>query len=722
MFKSLIRPLFLAGLTTLLAACATSQTPSTARAGAVVDMHHGIAVPDPYRALEDLKNPQTQAWVDAQAEQTRAVLERLPGRKLLAERVAALDALVTERVYNVQRLTDGRVFYIKLRPGDGAARIYLRQGYAGVETLVFDPQTVGAGMAINNYAVAPDGRKLAVVVAQDDAELGQMLVIDTATRQPVTTPIDHIWGELSATWHPDSQRFYYPRSSTTALGTAPPEPFAKVRIYERTLGTGPAQDRAVWGWDVAGAPPSRPNDWTNLAPVPGSSWMLGRMAEGVNGNVRLYAAPLAQLGRPDTAWTPVVRETDRVRGYSAVGNFLYLRTASEASRFRVLRLDLRNPQAAPVQVVAQQTGVIDSVDAAADGLYVVVREGATSRLFVQPLDGDFAQAHEVVLPHQGAVEVVDAEPDQSGVLLTLAAWTKPSMLLAVNATAIQAINTGLRTPPTIDTSQLQALDLRCTSHDGVQVPMSLLSRKGIALDGNNPTILQGYGGYGEAETAWFNLQGVAWLERGGILAIVDPRGGGAYGEDWYQAGVGATKPNTWKDMIACAQTLIKAGYTRVERLAVHGVSMGGVAAGRALTARPDLFGVGLLQVGILDAVRFIEATDNGPNHALEMGSLADAAQVRQLLAMSTYANIQDGTRYPAILLLTGLNDNRVAPWQSFKAAARFQAATTSGKPVLLRVNRDGGHGITAAPEARNAQWLDIMSFTLWQMGDPAFQP
>jgi prolyl oligopeptidase len=203
---------------------------------------------------------------------------------------------------------------------------------------------------------------------------------------------------------------------------------------------------------------------------------------------------------------------------------------------------------------------------------------------------------------------------------------------------------------------------------------------------------------------------------------VNPRGSGAYGEAWYRAGVGATKQNTWRDTIDCAQYLIDERWTEPAKLSVWGVSMGGVLAGRAITERPDLFGTAFLQVGILDAIRFIEATSNGPNHELEMGTVKTREGVQQLLAMSAYHQVRDGVRYPATLLMHGLNDSRVVPWQTLKMTARLQAASTSGRPVLLRLESEGGHGVTAEAQARYARLADMFAFQLWQVGDPEFQP
>jgi prolyl oligopeptidase len=404
-----------------------------------------------------------------------------------------------------------------------------------------------------------------------------------------------------------------------------------------------------------------------------------------------------------------------------------VRTYRQAPRYRILRYDLAKPELPPVEVVPQQRGVIEATTAAADGLYYTVREGAISALYRLPHGGNTGSPSvpvKVALPVEGSVKLFDASPKSAGVFFELEGWTQP--LRIFNTTGTQTQETTLL--GNVDTklaSDSVSEEVLCTSHDGVAVPMSILYRRGLVKSGSAPTIMDGYGGYGLTTTAFYSPRFGAWFEQGGILAMVNPRGSGAYGHEWYQAAVGATKSNTWKDMIACAKTLIEKGYTSPGKLAVQGTSMGGVAAGMAVIERPDLFAVGLLRVGILDTVRFIEATNNGPNHELEMGAMTSSQGVNQLLRMSTYHNIKERARYPALLISAGMNDNRVAPWMPMKTAARFQAAASSlthTRPTLLRVEFEGGHGITSAAQQRLAEMADRFSYVLWQTGEKDFQP
>ena len=259
------------------------------------------------------------------------------------------------------------------------------------------------------------------------------------------------------------------------------------------------------------------------------------------------------------------------------------------------------------------------------------------------------------------------------------------------------------------------------SHDGVEIPVSVLVRKNVKLDGSNPTIVFGYGAYGITENPSFSPRVYAWLERGGVYAIAHVRGGGALGEEWHSAGRKATKPNTWKDGIAVAEYLIANRYTSRERIGIYGGSAGGIFVGRAITERPDLFAAAVPSVGVMDTVRF-EASANGVANIPEFGTVKNEDEFRALLAMSSYHHIKDGVKYPAMMLVHGVNDTRVDVWQSAKFASRLAAAQSEGKPVLMRLDYELGHGGGGTRNQQQVQTADIWSFFLWQFGVPEFQP
>ena len=713
-------PLLIALL--VLASLADARAAAVAPVAAVrnvVDTYQGVAVDDPYRDLEKLDNPAVKAWASGQGQYTRAALDQLPGLAPLQKRLAALAATAGDKITQIQRSADGRVFFLKRRPQDATAKLYAR-ARGEDERLVFDADTLtkatGKAHSINGYSVAPDGRHVALLLSKSDAEVGVIQALKVASGKMVGPAVEHIWGELPATWLPDSKHFVFERSGDPALA------YGKNQMFIRRLGSDGKDDVPLVGYQIDSGFKSRENDWLFVSVAQSSPFALLSAVDGVNGVQRIQVQPRALFGRPGAAWRPVLDESNKVRNYGHSGRWLYGRTFDGAPRFRILRWDLSHPEAAPVEVVAQQDGVIEEIGAARDGLYYVVRSAAVAELFVLPHGAAAGRARKIALPASGSVTLASTDPGADGVIFTLEPWTAPMNLLSASLARPLAVDSGLIRNKGLAYQDVVASEAVCVARDGAKVPLSILMKTGLARDGSHPTLLFGYGGYGLTDTAQFSPTRMAWLERGGILAIANPRGSGAYGEDWYKAGRGATKPNTWHDMIDCAEMLIKEGYTSAAKLAIRGVSMGGVAAGRALTERPDLFKSAVLQVGMLDAVRGITVSQNGPNHLLEMGDVNTEGGVRQLLAMSSYHQVVSGTSYPAVLILTGMNDNRVDPWMSFKMAARLQAATSSGKPVLLRVEEEGGHGMSGTLDQYLATTADYYAFLLWQVGDPDFQP
>ena len=304
----------------------------------------------------------------------------------------------------------------------------------------------------------------------------------------------------------------------------------------------------------------------------------------------------------------------------------------------------------------------------------------------------------------------------------MGSWTRDFGFYTLAGRSGRSVDTGLqKVGPFGAPDDIVAKEVLVKAADGVEVPLSIVYPKAAKLDGSNPTLLYGYGSYGITDDPVYIPRFLAWYELGGVRATCHVRGGGAYGEEWHLAGKLATKPNTWKDFIACAEYLIKEGYTTSAKLGIHGGSAGGILIGRAMTERPDLFAVAVPEVGVLNALR-AENSANGVPNIPEFGTTTDPKQFPSLLEMDALYHVKDGVRYPATLLIQGINDPRVPAWQSMKMAARLQAATASGKPVLLRLDYAAGHGIGSTKTQRQEQYADLWSFMLWQFGDPRFQP
>ena len=685
----------------------------------VIDSYAGVPVDDPYRHLEKIDSPDTRAWAAGQGQFAREALDRIPGLPALRQRIEELDRASSDRITELQRIRGGQMFYLKRRPQDPAPKLYTRSA-AGIEKLVFEAESLkgasGKNHSINSYSVSPDGRHVAMVIAQQDAELGAIHILELASGKMVGARIERIWGELEPVWLPGGKEFLFVRSGDPALA------YGKNQMFLRRVDGEAKDERPFIGYQIDSTFKSRDNDWLIVSTPASSPYVVLRAIDGLRSPARLFFMKRSEFGKPGAAWQSLAGEDDKARSFGHAGKWLYTRNYDTASRYRIMRRDLSRPDLPAVEVVPQQRGVIEHLGVAKDGIYYVVRTGAVGELFMLAHGAPVAKARKVSMPWQGTIALANTDPEVDGVVFTLEPWTMPMHMMSASLARPAPRDAGLIAQRGQGHDDVEAIETTCTARDGARVPISILMKKGLARDGGNSTILIGYAGYGRTETASFQPSRGAFLERGGILAIANPRGSGAYGEDWYRAGRAETKPNTWRDMIDCADMLVRERYTSPAKLGIRGGSMGGVLAGRALTERPDLFATALIQVGLLDAMRMMAVSQNGPNHVSEMGDAKTEAGARALLAMSSYHHVKDGTRYPAVILTTGMNDNRVDPWMSFKMAARLQAANAGDKPILLRIDEQGGHGVSSTAAQRNSLAADLFAFHLWQTGDPAFQP
>jgi prolyl oligopeptidase len=321
----------------------------------------------------------------------------------------------------------------------------------------------------------------------------------------------------------------------------------------------------------------------------------------------------------------------------------------------------------------------------------------------------------VALPDTDAILDWAGEPGSGVVYLATTAWTAAPRILRYDAASNTASDTGWLPPSSVDFSEIEAEEVEAPAPDGERIPLSIIHRKGLARDGSHPTLLIGYGSYGISLPPFFMPQMLAWYERGGVMAIAHMRGGGEKGDQWHQAGRLLNKENTIGDFIACAEYLVSEGYTQPGLLAGEGGSAGGIPSGGALVRRPDLFAAMVMRVAITNALR-AELTENGPPNVMEFGSATTEDGFNGLLIIDSYQRVRDGTAYPAVLLTSGANDPRVVVWMAMKMAARLQVATSSDKPILLRLEEQGGHGMGSTRQQEDAELADKLAFLLWQFG------
>ena len=700
--------------------------------GQASDTHWGTTVPDPYRTLESTRDEAVQRWLRAQAETTDQVLARLPGRQALLERIRALDADARGSVSSLKRTDSGRVFFLRRNPGEQQPKLVLRERIdadPAADRVLIDPdelsRAAGRPVSIMDFAPSPDGSRLAYSTQVSGGEIGELRVIDIGSGGLLAGPIDRI-RFASTTWLPDSRSFFYTRLREGFDKLPPTERFGDaLRVYRTLDGT----EHVIFSASrhpQLGLPPIASAYTFALRDRP---LVLAWVGLGVDRRGVMLAARLEDVraGRPD--WKRVVAEGDDVRqAVVAADGALILHSAKDAPRFKLLRWELdddpsRLDIAQARLLMPESEAVITDVDAARDALYVVRRQGVVASLWRWPPGAREAQP--VALPVEGTVGVRHADPRQDGVILTLGSWTRATSdhLLSPDAQGSPRLTAlSLARPGVFDAPPgLVSREVMVRSHDGVMVPASIVHREGLRLDGRNPTLLHGYGAYGNFEAPAFGPRLLAWLERGGVYVVAHVRGGGVFGDAWHRGGQKTTKFNTWRDGIAVAEWLIREGYTSPARLAVQGGSAGGIFVGRAATERPDLFAAAISSVGVLDMVRS-EQRANGVANVPEYGTVAREDEFRALLHNSSYHALAEGTRYPAFLLVHGVNDIRVDVWQSAKFAARAQALKSQVRPVLMLLDFEAGHGSGTSRAQTQQRLADTWSFLLWQLGVTEFQP
>jgi prolyl oligopeptidase len=719
-------------------AAPTSEVQPIAAIKPVVTNYWGTDVTDNYRWMEASPNPELDAYEKAQNAHTRAILDSIPGRaKLLAD---------LEHDSNLTSFTNGLIsmagfdFYTQVAPGQNTAQLFMRSEVTGAVKLLIDPDKfgkTGQAEAINFFRPSQDGKYVAYGVSEGGSQDETLRVLATATLRDQGVAIgrvDAIFGDgtgasnefQSVFWLPDDTLAYY-REQKPGPSSNPAEQYEKSSAFLHRLGQNPSGDGdlAAFGYGLNPAIKIDRDQDSLIMTIPGCAYAFAVNTENeTSDNIdAIYITRIAALEAGKPEWTQLVQKSDNVAGFDAVGDKVFFLTFKNAPHYRVISTSLSAPDLAHAAVIVPETdNVIRAIGAATDALYVDSTDGGFNQIKRYPFaKGATGPAQTLPLPYPGAVDTLVTNETESGAIFTLESWTRSALWYKYDPATGKIVDTGLQKPIGADTADLVSQEVTATSYDGTQIPLSIIMKAGTKLDGKNPTQLFGYGSYGYTDTPSFDPVELPWFNRGAILAFAHVRGGGWYGEDWHKAGMKQTKLNTVFDFIACAQYLVDHHYTSPHYLGGEGQSAGGITIGGAITWRPDLFAAAVDGHGDTDSLRF-EFTPNGRPNISEFGTVTNEAGFHGLYAMSPYAHVRDGVPYPAVLLVTGANDPRVAPWSVTKMAARLQAASSSGKPVLLSVSFDSGHGTDDTKDQMDAEIADEMSFSLWQFGVAGFQP
>lgn len=701
----------------VVCAAATWTYPPTPTSNAA-DTWFGKHYPDPYRPLENTSDKSIAAWYQAQATLTNQTIAQIPGRDALVSEWLSMDQRMPPRYRDFQA-EGGRLFYRKTLGGENVGKIYFREGWDGAEQLLFDPGSYkpGTDTAVKFFVPTFDGKSVLLGLAAKGGEWSELRVLRVADKQLLPDTIyPAAW--FGVTWLPDGRGFLYSGSDVTDVKSPGIELNRQLRVH--MLGAPVSADRDI----LSGASTPKlgiaPKEFP-LGDIPESKpdLLIGSLAT-VQPEMRLYVAPAAGLGTGHIEWRSLAQPADKlVRGYLARGPWLYSVTPAGAPHYRVIRSRIDKPDWSHAEtVIPEAADSVDTIAQSKDYMLVAYSDGINGRIVRYQFSS--GATHEVPLPVKGALELECPDLHSNRCLVTVNSWINPPTVYELDAgsgtVAKSAFNGEVSFPELAD---LVSEEVEVPGHDGTPIPLSIIHRKDIKLDGLTPCILEGYGAYSISYTPAFNPR-ISVASHGVVVAYAHVRGGGEKGEAWYRAGYKSTKPNTWKDFISAAQYLIAKGYTSPSHLTGRGTSAGGILISRAITERPDLFAAAVVNVGLANALR-AEFSPNGPVNTPEFGTVKDPVEAKGLFEMDGLAHVKPGVSYPAVLGVAGWNDPRVAVWQPGKFVAAIQHDSTSGRPALLLVNYDNGH-FTEEKSVTFRNFANQYAFALWQAGATGFRP
>ena len=674
----------------------------------VTETFHGVQVVDDYRWLEEGKDEKVRAWSDAESARARAYLDLLPGRELLEKRISGLFNQRPPSVGGL-RWRPGSSFALQFDPArkQQPSLVVLESLEAGagrrvlLDLMQLDPS---GATAMDWFVPSLDGKKVAVVLSKGGSEDGTVHVYDVATAKETGDVIPRVQegtGGGSLAWNADGSGFYYTRYPRPGERAKEELDFWQ-QVYFHKLGTPESQDAYSMGKALPRIAEIR------LKTTDDGKRHLAVVANGDGGDFALW------LLLPGGSWTQVAGFDDGVvDAQFGRDDALWLLSKKDAPRRRVLRLPLATPQLAKAKVVIdQRPGVIEQVVATKSRLYIEELSGGPTRVVQFDLHGK-EQDKQVPAPPLSTNAGLQ-RLDGDDVYFISVSYVQPLVGYRFDARTGSLMSTVVRGTALADFQDIEVVAEQATSKDGTKVPMFILQKRGTKRDRNNPTLLSGYGGYGISTQPYYSDLRHVYLEQGVVLVYTALRGGGEFGETWHDQGRLLRKQNVFDDFIACAERLIELGYTSPARLAIEGGSNGGLLMGAAMTQRPDLFHAVVSHVGIYDMLH-VEDSANGQFNVTEFGTVKDPEQFKALRAYSPYHHVKEGVAYPPVLFMTGANDPRVDPMQSRKMTARLQAATSSNKPILLRVDYDAGHGVGSTRAQQDREAADTYAFLLWQL-------
>jgi prolyl oligopeptidase len=683
------------------------------------ETYFGETISDPYQWLENLESTEVTDWFQSEADYCEQVISKIPNRDKLVQEMTDLDN-IKEVYYSSIKERGGRYFFNKRLKGEEISKLYYRDGIHGSDILLFDPQNYepGKNFTLGGYDVSDDGKEVLLDITENGKEVSfiRILKVDTKTLYPDEIETASVFGWLEGS----DNTFIYEKYQGDDVHKM--ETLMDMKIMIHTVGENNSGDKEILSrvhdLDLKFAP----SDYPYIVIYNNCNYMFAGKGT-VDPNQELYIAPKSELLSGKINWKQFCSKGDEITSFIGYGDDVYLLTSKNAPDYKIIKTSLKNPDIQNAKLILSGDGkAIESFDFTKDYLIITqMHNGIQTYISKMNFKDDIAEA--VEMPLNGTINMSPYSPFSNECVVYNSNWTTPSNFYNINLENNSfdkgAFNIKFEYP---EIENIIAEEVEVPSHDGVMVPLTIIYDKTkVNKDGSNICYMNGYGAYGNIRKPGFSVSMLPMIHRGVVYAVAHVRGGGEKGEAWYRAGWKTTKPNTWKDFIACGEYLVNNGYTSKDKLAGTGGSAGGILIGRAITERPDLFRVAVPQVGSMNPLR-MEFSPNGPVNIPEFGTVTIEEEFKALKEMDSYQHLEKGVNYPATLITTGFNDPRVISWVPAKFAAKMQNVNSSANPVLLHVDYSTGHfgGETMSDRFKNL--ADIYSFIMWQCGNPDFQP
>lgn len=684
-----------------------------------VEVNFGETISDPYQWLEDMESSEVKDWFKMQSDYTSEVISKIPNRDKLFNEMKELDKSRKVR-YNSITERSGKYFFEKRISGEEIFKLYYRENLNSEDILIFDPENYDTNLkyTLQSWVVSDDANKILLGVSESGKEKQTLRVLDVNSKKLMN---ENFKASYLMDWLPgSSDTFFYLQLESDDVHKMESTLNSKVKIHK--LGEDQSKDRLFLSKDNNPELNINPEDYPYVFYYNESDYVFAGKGT-VENNQEYYYAPKSMIYEKKVEWKPLTTKDDKTVYAVANGNNIYFLTSKDAPNYKVISVSLDNPDLSRARLIMPESDyVIESISSTKDYLIISqIRNALEFKISKMKFDGEIVST--VDLPLEGSVYISPENPFSNRCNIWNSSWTKPSNSYTINLDNDSFAPGKFFVEYDIQgTDELVSEEVEVISHDGEKVPLSIVYNKNLfKKDGSNICFLDGYGAYGSSTNPFFYTFMMPMLNRGVVYAYAHVRGGGEKGEKWYRAGWKTTKPNTWKDFIACAEYLIDNNYTSKSKLAGTGTSAGGIMIGRTITERPDLFKAAIPKVGCMNTLR-AEFSPNGPVNIPEFGTVTIEEEYKALKDMDSYFHLKKGEHYPATLITTGFYDPRVISWIPAKFAAKMQNDNASGNPVLLHVDYSTGHfgGETMSEYFKNLS--DELSFILWQCGNQEFQP